>query len=39
MTYRNYYWKQAIRQISVSITMIWYGVILNKGHHSNWKKK
>jgi len=36
-TYRQYYWEQAIRQIKVSLTMIWYGVILDKGHHTQWK--
>jgi hypothetical protein len=39
MTYRQYYWKQALRQISVALEMIWYGVILNRGHHIKWKLK
>ena len=37
--YRKYYWQNAKSQISVALTMIWNGVILNKGHHSQWKKK
>jgi hypothetical protein len=36
--YQTYYWKQAWRQIGVSVEMIWHGVIRNKGHHSLWKK-
>jgi len=39
MTYRKYYWDHARRQISVALTMIWYGVILDRGHHSQWKVK
>jgi hypothetical protein len=38
-SYRQYYWEQAIRQIKVALTMIWNGVIMNKGHHSQWRKK
>ena len=38
-TYRRYYLQQATRQIRVALTMIWYGVIMNKGHHSTWNKK
>lgn len=38
MTYRKYYWTHAKRQISVALEMIWYGVILDRGHHSSWKK-
>lgn len=37
--YQQYYWKQAWRQIAVACTMIWNGVILNKGHHSLWKEE
>jgi hypothetical protein len=38
-TYRRYYLQQATRQIRVALTMIWHGVIMNKGHHSEWNKK
>lgn len=38
-TYRTYYWSQATRQIRVALNMIWNGVILNKGHHSQWIRK
>jgi hypothetical protein len=38
MTYRKYYWREATRQISVALEIIWYGVVLNRGHHSSWKK-
>jgi hypothetical protein len=39
MTYRKRYWTSALRQIHVALIMIWYGVILNRGHHSKWKRK
>lgn len=39
MTYRKYYWDHAKRQISVALEMIWFGVILDRGHHSTWKNK
>ena len=39
MTYRKYYLNHALRQIRVALTMLWFGVIMNKGHHSNWHKK
>jgi hypothetical protein len=38
-SYRSYYLEAATKQIGVALTMIWNGVILNKGHHSHWKKK
>lgn len=38
MTYRKYYWTNAKRQIEVALEMIWFGVILNRGHHSTWKR-
>lgn len=39
MSYRKYYWNNAIRQIRVALELIWYGVILDRGHHSQWKIK
>lgn len=38
-SYRSFYLSAATKQIGVALTMIWNGVILNKGHHSKWKQK
>jgi hypothetical protein len=39
MTYRQYYFKEAIRTARMALTLLWHGVIMNKGHHSKWRKK
>jgi hypothetical protein len=39
MTYREYYFKEAIRQMRMALTLLWHGAIMNKGHHSQWRKK
>jgi hypothetical protein len=36
---QKYYYREAMKQIRVSLIMIWHGVILNKGHHSQWRKR
>ena len=38
-SYRSFYLEAATKQIGVALTMLWNGVILNKGHHSKWNKK
>jgi len=38
-SYRQYYFEHAMKQIRVALTMLWHGVIMNKGHHSTWRKK
>lgn len=38
-TYRKYYLKQAIHQLSIAFTLFWNGVVLNRGHHSKWSEK
>lgn len=38
-SYRQYYFDQAVKQLNMALTILWNGVIMNKGHHSHWNKK
>lgn len=38
MAYREYYWKKFKDQFWLACKILWHGVILNQGHHSNWGK-
>jgi hypothetical protein len=39
MTYRSHYWRKTKEQLYYTWYVFWHGVIRNKGHHSNWRKK
>jgi hypothetical protein len=36
--YRSYYWRNGVLQLKSALAMLWYGVLLNRGHHSRWRK-
>jgi hypothetical protein len=38
MTYRAHYWRKTREQAYYTWYVFWYGVVLNRGHHSNWRK-
>lgn len=37
--YRSFYWRNGVTNLKAGFAMIWYGVLLNRGHHSMWKRK
>ena len=37
--YRSYYLRNGWLNLKSGFAMLWYGVILNRGHHSRWKRK
>ena len=39
ISYRKYYWRESLRMLDVVLRMVWFGVVLNRGHHSKWNRK
>lgn len=37
MSYRNFYWKKVKEQLNICWILFWYGVVLDRGHHTEWK--
>ena len=39
MSYRQCYWKKVVENLSITWTLFWNGVVMNRRHHSKWDKE